>query len=155
MCWISILLLLPSIKHPNMKSGPIIIIENDDDDKVILEDIFKELGLENKLAWFLNCMDAMEYLISLPDPPFLILCDVNMPQPNGVKFKEEIDKHPELRKKSIPFVFYSYSSNKYVVNEAFMKMSVQGFFVKKSNYAEIKNDIRLIVEYWQACVHPG
>jgi CheY-like chemotaxis protein len=138
-----------------MNSGPIIIIEDDEDDKELFEDVLKDLNVINKLVWFYSCIDAMVYLASSSEQPFVIFCDVNLPMQNGIEFKKMIDKNENLRKKSIPFVFYSTSVNQSIVNEAYMGMTIQGFFKKGDDYEQIKKDIRLILDYWSACKHPN
>ena len=45
-----------------MKSGPIILIDDDGDDKDIFHDILKELNVSDTLIWFQNCDDAFSYL---------------------------------------------------------------------------------------------
>ena len=138
-----------------MKSGPIIVIEDDEDDKDIFEEILKDLAVKNKLTWFRAGKDCFAYLKSTTEQPFIIFCDVNLPLQTGIEFKRQIDADPQLRKKSIPFVFYSTSVNQHIVNEAYTEMTVQGFFQKKSNSAEIKSNIRLILDYWNECRHPN
>jgi response regulator RpfG family c-di-GMP phosphodiesterase len=138
-----------------MKSGPIIVIEDDTDDKEILESVLSELEIDNKLLWFNNCLDAFDYLLTTPDHPFIIFCDVNLPKQNGVEFKKQIDDNPYLRKKSIPFVFYSTTADQPTVTKAYTEMTVQGFFQKSYNYDEIKKNIKLIIEYWKTCKHPN
>ena len=61
------------------KRGPIIIIEDDIDDQDILADIFKELNYDNKLIFFADSVQALEYLTSTDIEPFLVLSDINMP----------------------------------------------------------------------------
>jgi hypothetical protein len=34
-------------------------------------------------------------------------------------------------------------------------MTIQGFFKKGSEYKEMKNLIRIILDYWRACRHPN
>jgi|SRR6185369_5889060 CheY-like chemotaxis protein len=138
-----------------MKSGPIIVIDDDADDKDLFESILKELAVQNKRLWFANCKDAFDYLRTTEEQPFIIFCDVNMPGLAGIEFKRQIDEHPSLRKKSIPFIFYSTSVNQATVNEAYTKMTVQGFFQKKHRYEEVKRDIKLMLDYWHECRHPN
>ena len=138
-----------------MKEGPIILIEDDLDDQEIFRDVIKELNQPNDLIIFSNCPEGFKYLKVTSEQPFIIFCDVNLPVQNGIEFKKQIDEDPELRKKSIPFVFYSTSVNQATVNEAYTKMTVQGFFQKKESFQEIKANIKLILEYWKACKHPN
>jgi CheY-like chemotaxis protein len=137
------------------KTGPIVIVEDDADDKGILEEILKELKISNKIEWLTNCDDAFHFLKATFEQPFIILSDVNLPGLNGLEFKRRIDDDEELRKKSIPFIFYSTSTDQKAVNEAYTQMTVQGFFQKGNSYEEIKRDIKIIFGYWQKCKHPN
>src|SRR4030095_12325078 len=137
------------------KPGPIIIIEDDADDKELLEEILRELGLSNRIIWMENVEKAFKYLAGATEQPFLILSDVNLPGRNGIEFKAEIDKDPELRKKSIPFVFFSTATDQKSVNEAYTKMTVQGYFQKRGSFEEMKKVIKIIIDYWEVCKHPN
>jgi CheY-like chemotaxis protein len=88
-----------------MVPGPIIIVEDDRDDRFIIAEVLKELNIPNKTLWFSKCMEAFDYLKSNDDQPFIIICDINLPEVNGIEFKRQVDSDPELRRKSIPFVF--------------------------------------------------
>ena len=138
-----------------MKSGPIIVVEDDADDRDVFEEILKELEIPNSVIWFKACNDAFNYLNQTTEQPFIIFCDVNMPGLNGIEFKRKIDNDPHLRRKSIPFVFYSTSINQRTINEAYTQMTVQGFFQKKNSYSELKKIIKLILDYWNVCSHPN
>jgi CheY-like chemotaxis protein len=138
-----------------MKSGPIILIDDDADDKDVFVDILKELQVPNPVLWFQNCDDAFTYLIETTEQPFIIFCDLNLPGLPGLECKRKIDDDKELRKKSIPFVFCSTTADQKTVNEAYTQMTVQGFFQKSNSYTDHKNMIRLIVDYWDHCKHPN
>lgn len=137
------------------KNGPIILVEDDEDDIDLLKEVMKDNDVENELKFFLNGPDALDYLRTTTDKPLLIICDVNLPRQNGIEFKTEIDKDEMLRKKCIPFIFYSTYVSQYAVNEAYMKLTVQGFFQKNDSYSEFKNMIGMIIEYWSICNHPN
>ena len=49
------------------KSGPIIVIEDDIDDKEILGEIFNELKFENKIIFFTEGEKALDYLSKYRD----------------------------------------------------------------------------------------
>ena len=136
------------------RAGPILIIEDDQDDQEILREAFTELGVRNKLLFFDKTKQAFDFLKTTSEKPFLILSDVNLPQQTGVEFKREVDSDPQLRKKSIPFVFFSTSIEKHAVDTAYKELTIQGFFQKSNNYQELKNVLSLIVEYWKVCQHP-
>ncbi len=138
-----------------MKSGPIIIIDNDVDDQEVFQDVLKSLHVSNELVVLGSCDDGLTYLRATSSQPFIIFCDINLPGLGGLEFKQKIDNDPQLRKKSIPFVFYSTSVDQKTVNEAYTQMTVQGFFQKKNSVEEIKNMVQLILNYWSECKHPN
>ena len=137
------------------KSGPILIIEDDREDKEMLEDVLQDLGIKNRIVWLENTAEAYNFLQQEQEAMFIIFCDINLPGKNGLELKKKIDDIPELRKKSIPFIFYSTSANQKDVNDAYSKMTIQGFFQKGSDYQEMKKVIKLIVDYWTMCKHPN
>jgi len=136
------------------KRGPIIIIEDDMDDQDILADIFKELKYDNKLIFFGDSEQALEYLTGTGIEPFLVLSDINMPKLNGMELREKIHNNEDLRMKSIPYLFFSTSAEQNHVIDAYSR-SIQGFFIKPNNYDKLKSTIIKIVEYWQECVSPN
>lgn len=137
------------------KSGPIVIVDDDQDDQEILKDVMQELGVTNELIIFGNATDAYDYLLTTTDRPFIILCDNNLPKVSGLEFKRQIDENSYLRRKSIPFVFLSTSAESNAVNEAYTQMTVQGFFQKKASMPELKTLVELIMNYWKECYHPN
>ena len=135
------------------KHGPIVIIEDDTDDQEILSDIFKELDYNNKLIFFADSVQALEYLTDTDIEPFLVLSDINMPKLNGMELREKIHNNEDLRLKSIPYLFFSTSAEQKHVIDAYSR-SIQRFFVKPNSIDKLKNVIVKIVEYWQECESP-
>jgi CheY-like chemotaxis protein len=130
------------------KLGPIIIIEDDMDDQAILTEIFEELNYKNKLIFFGDSVQALDYLTSTDIEPFLVLSDINMPKLNGMELREKVHNNEDLRLKSIPYLFFSTSAEQKHVIDAYSR-SIQGFFVKPNSYDKLKSTIVKIVEYWQ------
>jgi len=135
-------------------SGPILIVEDDPDDQLLLKEIFTELNLANPLHFFSHGQEALTYLKVTTEQPFLILCDVNMPVMNGVELRQAVFENETLRRKSVPFIFLTTSADKKSVNLAY-DLSVQGFYVKGNTYEKLFEQIRLIVTYWEHCLHPN
>jgi DNA-binding NtrC family response regulator len=136
------------------KKGPIVIIEDDNDDQEILAEIFKELNYANKLIFFGDSFKALEYLTDTQIEPFLVLSDINMPKLNGMELREKVVNNEDLRLKSIPYLFFSTSAEQRHVIDAYSR-SIQGFFIKPVNYDKLKSVIVKIVEYWQECESPN
>jgi response regulator RpfG family c-di-GMP phosphodiesterase len=138
-----------------MITGPIILVEDDEDDAAIFSEVLTDLDIPNRLISFIKPADAYHFLVNNDEQPFIIISDVNLPGMSGMEFKKKLDHNDKLRKKSIPFVFYSTSAEKKYVNEAYLQLTVQGFFLKGQSIKEIKNQLRIIFEYWKICRHPN
>jgi CheY-like chemotaxis protein len=137
------------------KSGPIILIDDDSDDKQFLAEALKELNIPNKVINFGDTQKALDFLKTTRESPFIILSDVNMPRLNGIEFKRKIDSDPQLRSKSIPFVFFSTVADKQAVDIAYKEMTVQGFFQKPNTFPELIKIISIIMDYWKICWEPN
>jgi len=134
--------------------GPIICIEDDLDDQFLLKTAVSELEIPNRILFFENGLEALLYLETTHEQPFLILCDINMPVMNGLELRERIDGNAYLKKKAIPFVFLSTADNPQIVNAAY-NSTIQGFYKKLSSFTSFKGQIKIIVDYWQHCLHPN
>ena len=135
------------------KSGPIIIIEDDKDDQELLNEIFLELKIPNIVRFFNSCFQAFDYLLTTIERPFLIISDINLPAMTGLELCRMIFENESLKMKTIPFVFLTTTNDQLVITQAY-EMFVQGFFVKPSSISELKETIRMIVEYWKFSRHP-
>lgn len=136
------------------KKGPILVIEDDMDDQVLLTDVFNELNYSNSVIFFSDGIAALEYLKTFPEPPFIILSDINLPKLSGFELKDKVHNNEQLRLKCIPFLFFSTSADQRQVIDAYSK-SVQGFFTKPNSYSELLRVIKNIIEYWKDCHSPN
>ncbi|MCE6987829.1 response regulator [Dyadobacter sp. CY323] len=134
--------------------GPIISIEDDADDQFLIRSVVEELNIPNKLLFFGNGLEALLFLETTKEQPFVILCDINMPVMNGLELRERIEKNDYLKRKSIPFVFLTTADNPLIIDTAYSS-TIQGFFKKENSFTELKNRFRVIYEYWQCCLHPN
>ena len=136
------------------KNGPVVVIEDDEDDQFFLEEIFKKLNYPNKVVFFKDGEEALSYLHKTDTIPFLILSDINMPRINGFELRAKIHTNEQLHVKCIPYLFFTTSATKQSVIDAYA-LSVQGFFVKPDKSADLENTIRKIMEYWKECIAPS
>ena len=136
------------------KDGPIIIIEDDEDDQEFLKLIFQKLDYPNEVIFFSDGQIALDYLDHPSVLPFLILSDINLPRLNGFELRTKLKTDADLAVKCIPYLFFSTSQNQKMVIDAY-SMSVQGFFVKQPSLAELEKTISVIIEYWKRCAAPN
>ncbi len=137
-----------------VKYGPVIIVEDDEDDRLIMEEVFTEMATSFERKYFINAQEALKFLITTTVQPFLIISDVNLPGMDGPTFKLTLNENEHLRKKSIPFVFLTTSANRDAAEKAY-EMLVQGYFEKPYKPTDMKMLFTLILEYCQVCIHPN
>jgi CheY-like chemotaxis protein len=129
-------------------------VEDDFNDAEVIVSAIKDLGLPNEIKHMRLATEAYDYLMRTDDKPFIILCDVRMPIMNGLEFRKKIVDTEYLRRKSIPFVFYTVLVSQEIVNEAY-DLHVQGFYEKAKSYEGIKDQLHSILTYWKQCIHPN
>jgi CheY-like chemotaxis protein len=135
-----------------MTKGPIVIVEDDLDDQEIYGEAIRAIGLTNELRFFNGSQQALDYLLTTEEQPFIILSDINMPGMNGLELKKNIVEDPYLAAKGIPFVFISTNATKVSVRHAHL-LSVQGYFEKPQKMEEIKDMLHTLFAYWMRCKH--
>lgn len=136
------------------KNGPVIIIEDDEDDREFIREVFLKLNYPNKVLFFGDGQQALDYLLTTPELPFLILSDINMPKLNGFELIDKLHTDAALHLKCIPYLFFSTAADQKMVIKAY-SLSAQGFFVKPSSMLEMEEVIRNIMNYWQKCAAPN
>jgi CheY-like chemotaxis protein len=135
-------------------SGPIINIDDDDDDHEIIIAVCEKLGIGKHLKCFRDGEQALEYLKVSHEYPCVILCDINMPKITGFELRKTINANNSLRKRSVPFIFYSTGADLLQVQEAY-GMTVQGFFLKGKDFRDAERTLKVILDYWLLCKHPN
>ena len=136
------------------KNGPVIIIEDDSDDRDFFTEIFQKLNYQNKVLFFHDGQQALDHINPSHDLPFLILSDINMPRLDGFALREKLKTDSKLSNKCIPYLFFSTAANQKSVIDAY-SLSVQGFFVKPNSIDELEKTISAIMEYWRRCAAPN
>ncbi len=130
-----------------MSIAPILIVDNDVDDRELLLAAWKELKYPNPLIFFENAESVLEYLKSSKQTPFIVLSDVNLPKMNGFDLRKKLMEHDNTFYKSIPFIFWSTSASEAQIKKAY-DLSGNGFFIKENNFEDLKKSLIEIVSYW-------
>jgi CheY-like chemotaxis protein len=136
------------------KEGPIVVIEDDSDDQLLLGLTFQKLGYSNQIIYFPDGQAALNYLDETNDDPFLILSDINMPKLDGFALREKLHNDARLKLKCIPYLFFSTAIDQRAVIEAY-SLSVQGFFIKPDSIASLEDTLSAIIRYWTLCAAPN
>lgn len=130
--------------------GPIIVIDDDQDDQYFYRKTLEKFNLENELIFFENGKQALEFLEQPTVDPFIILCDINMPVMNGLELRRQMCIHQHLCQKNTPFIFLSTSAHPDDVRVA-SSLFIHGFFKKETSLDRHEQTLRMIVEYWRSC----
>lgn len=130
------------------KNGPVIVIDDDEDDLGFFKKAFQNLHLSNPLVGFDNAETAFQYLARPEVRPFLIICDINMPGLNGLELRDMLFQDPALKEKAIPFLFFTTAANRETVKEAY-RLPIQGVFQKPESSKALERRISLMIAYWE------
>ncbi|MCF2494084.1 response regulator [Dyadobacter chenhuakuii] len=82
-----------------------------------------------------------------------MLSDTNLPKLDGLELRRRLKENASLNLKCIPYLYFTTALNQDVVIEAY-STSAQEFFVRPSDFNEIKDPLKSIVEYWKRCASP-
>lgn len=136
------------------RNGEIIIIEDDQDDRDFLHDIFQSLEIPNKLVFFEDPTEVVPYLSNLKSKPFMVLSDINMPKLNGFELRRLIMKNESLSQICTPYIFLSTSQSPENIAKAY-GLSAHGYFKKQSSFKDSQLMIGEIITYWKSCFTPS
>ncbi len=130
----------------------ILIVEDDADDRFLIENAFTETGYKEKLVFVENGVQAMEYLtsletsqLSIKNYPKIILLDLNMPKKDGREVLKEIKEHPTF--KQIPVIVFSTTKNDVEVQKCY-QLGANSYVAKPISFEGLLRVIRDISEFW-------
>ncbi|PZR24288.1 MAG: response regulator [Flavobacterium psychrophilum] len=126
----------------------ILVIEDDEDDREILQEIFKDLGYKNNIIFFSDSTEALEYIRRPEVNPFIIISDINMPKLGGFELRDMILEEEILADKDIPYIFISNAQDEYSIKQA-NKLAIQGYIHKGNDYNRYKEKIKNLIDYWR------
>jgi len=127
-------------------SKPILLVEDNDIDIMIIKRVFGDLEVPNKLVCLYDGKEALEFLRDRNnEKPCLIFLDLNMPRMNGWELLEIISTDDVLR--DIPTVILTTSDMKddYDRAETF-RPTVIGYITKSPGYQQTVAVIRRQLE---------
>jgi CheY-like chemotaxis protein len=139
------------------KSVSILLVEDDEIDRMIVQRAFKKNNIENPLHLAFDGQEALDMLKGaggkqkLTPLPKIILLDINMPRMNGLELLKEIRKDEEL--KTISVFILTTSADDQDRLEAY-KNNVAGYILKPVSFDKLVSAISVLKSYWQLCELP-
>ncbi len=138
----------------DFETHPLIILEDDEDDRHIYENILREIAPYLQLRFFSRGEDLLSALESRSLQPFLIISEVHLGGMTGMELRRKLDEDEEIRTKAIPFVFFSHPIFKRELEEAY-HLTIQGFFEKSPDLTAFQKQLDSVIRYWTDCLHPN
>lgn len=127
----------------------ILLADDDPEDRMIMEDSFREISLSEVICFVENGEDVLTYLDTIPGEaplPQLIVLDLNMPRMNGTQTLKLLKGN--LRYQGIPVIIFSTSINTIEMNEC-IKAGASSYVVKPVTYTECLDTARSFFEFCQ------
>lgn len=132
---------------------PILIADDDEEDRMLARDALEESRLANTLYFVHDGVELLDFLLrrgQYTDPatsprPGLILLDINMPRMTGLEALREIKRDPALRR--IPVVILTTSRADEDIIRSY-DLGVNSFISKPVTFEGLVDVMRLLGTYW-------
>ncbi len=143
------------------KPIPVLLADDDADDRLLAEEALKKTRLANNLRCVEDGEELLDYLRrrgKYADPkesprPGLILLDLNMPRKDGSEALREIKSDPRLR--DIPVVVLTHSRAEDDIARAY-SLGVNSYITKPVKFSALVAVMKAIGQYWFETVElPG
>lgn len=135
----------------SFKKFHILVAEDDEDDRLLLQIAFNENGYKENVEFVMNGAELMVRLNSLTginadvDLPSFILLDLNMPRKDGREALIEIKAHSVLKK--IPVIIFSAAENMAEIKRCY-ESGANSYVIKPSTYSGLLKTVQTIHDYW-------
>ncbi len=139
------------------KSVSILLVEDDEIDRMIVQRAFKKNNILNPLHLASDGQEALDMLRGeggkekLTPLPKIMLLDINMPRMNGLELLEEIRKDEELKMISV-FILTTSADDQDRLRA--YKNNVAGYILKPVSFDKLVSAISVLNNYWQLCELP-
>ena len=133
--------------------GPVLLAEDDDDDFLLIQEAFAQLGLSHALQRVKDGEELLAYLSRQSAPPSLLLLDLNMPRKDGREVLREIRLDPRFH--YLPVVALTTSNNPDDVSLTY-RMGANSFVHKPTRFGDLVQVVKTLLTYWFEIVElPG
>lgn len=123
----------------------ILIADDDQEDRQMIQDALKESRLLNPLQFVGDGEALLKTLNEAAHLPGLILLDLNMPKKDGREALREIKSNPRLKR--IPVVILTTSSAEEDVYRTY-NLGVNSFITKPVTFASLVAVLKDVAHYW-------
>ncbi|WP_242696273.1 response regulator [Longitalea luteola] len=132
---------------------PILIAEDDADDRYLLQTAFSETGYPEKIDFVENGIEVLNYLddiytsnnMEVKALPGFILLDLNMPKKDGREVLKEIKQHPVFKK--IPVIVFTTTKNEIEIKRCY-ELGANSYIVKPISFDALLKVVENIRSFW-------
>jgi CheY-like chemotaxis protein len=136
-----------------MKEFSILQVEDDENDAVLMQLAFHEIGIPNRLVRVRDGQETIDYLggvgkyanRDLFPVPCLVLLDLKLPRRSGLDVLKWIRGHPVL--KTLIVIIFSSSPQPEDIDRAY-EAGVNSFLVKPTGIQELLGLLEALKTYW-------
>jgi len=135
----------------HLKKFSILVAEDDEDDRLLLQTAFNEDGYRDDVEFVMNGVELMTRLNSPANPvairnlPSLILLDLNMPRKGGWEALIEIKASNALKK--IPVIIFSAAENTSEIKRCY-ESGANSYIVKPNSYTGLLKIVQNLKNFW-------
>ena len=137
----------------NSQKITILIAEDDEDDRLLMEEALEENDFINNIFFVENGEELMDYLYSRDKyqdkvefpRPNIILLDLNMPKKDGREALKEIKSEPNFR--SIPIIVLTTSKAQEDIVRSY-DLGVNSFITKPVTFDSLVEIMKTFTQYW-------
>ena len=136
-----------------MNKQPILIAEDDADDRYLLQTAFTEIGYPEQIDFVENGIEVFTYLdniytsnkMEMKALPGFILLDLNMPKKDGREVLKELKQHPVFKK--IPVIVFTTTKNEIEIKRCY-ELGANSYVVKPITFDALLKVVENIRSFW-------
>lgn len=136
-----------------MSKQPILIAEDDADDRYLLQTAFSEIGYAEQIDFVENGIELFNYLeeiytgsnMEMKALPGFILLDLNMPKKDGREVLKELKQHPVFKK--IPVIVFTTTKNEIEIKRCY-ELGANSYVVKPISFDALLKVVENIRSFW-------
>ncbi|MET3881802.1 CheY-like chemotaxis protein [Chitinophagaceae bacterium OAS944] len=136
-----------------MTKQPILIAEDDADDRYLIQTAFSEIGHPEQIDFVENGIEVFSYLDNIyanndheeKALPGFILLDLNMPKKDGREVLKELKQHPVFKK--IPVIVFTTTKNEIEIRRCY-ELGANSYVVKPISFDALLKVVENIRSFW-------
>jgi CheY-like chemotaxis protein len=141
--------------NTNYSNYPILIVEDNENDIMLIQRAFKKLNIINPIIILKNGEQAIDFfreakVSNQNSLPIIILLDLKLPKKSGFEVLEYIKNSKTIKR--IPIIILTSSSEYSDVNKAY-DLGANSYLRKPVSFEELLNIIKSIGYYWLTLNH--